>query len=101
MLVNGTQNRKIAGRTPGGVHLPPGGRAVRECRPGPGRKGQFCLLALRDADRVYQPDKGECVTGDNRTVGAQTGNPVEKGCKLAIASIHEHIQGGPQPGRPI
>ena len=101
MLVNGTQNRKLAGWAPGGVHLRPGGRSVRECRPGCGRIGHLCLLALDYPAGLRKTDKRSCIVGDDRQMGHNTENPEKKGCKLAQASIHEHNQGGPQPGRPI
>ena len=101
MLVNGTQILQSAGWTPGGVHLPPDGRAMRECRPRHGRNGQFCLLALDHPYYLREVDICSCIVGDYCTLAHPIKDYDKKGCKLAKASIHEHDQGGPQPGRPI
>ena len=39
--------------------------------------------------------------GETGPVDNHIENPVKKGCNPAEAGIREHIQGGPQPGRPI
>ena len=101
MLVNGTQNLQLAGWAPGGVHLRPGGRAGRERRAGGGRKCHFRLLALDHPADLCETDPCVGIMGDNGPMDNYLENPVTKGWQLASAGIHEHFQGGPQPGRPL
>lgn len=101
MLTNGTQTRKPAGMAPGWNHLRPGGCLVRECRPGNGRNGHLRLLALVHPLLLLPADTRSGIMGETGPVDNHIENPVKKGCNPAEAGIREHIQGGPQPGRPI
>ncbi len=101
MIVNGTQNRKLAGWTPGGVHLLPGGRALRECRPGAGREGHVRLLAHHYPFRLHEPCAICGIMGDACPMGTIAEKSEKKGCKLAEASIHDHVRGRSQPDGPF
>lgn len=101
MIVDGTQNRKLAGWTPGGVHLLSGGCALRECRPGAGREGHVRLLAHHYLVGLHEPCAFGSVMGDICKMGFIAEKTEKKGCNLAEASINDHVRGRSQPDGPF
>ena len=101
MLVNGKTSQQLAGWTPDWVHLPSGVRPHGECDSGIGRKGRICLLALDYLGTDGQSQSLIGFVGDNGQMVDQMEIDCEKGCQPAKAGIHEHSQGGMQPGLPF
>ena len=103
MFENGKNHQLCDRRDPGGIRLSLGGSAERECRPGPGRQGQLCLLALGDPvhpDLLLQEGRP---LGDFRPDGRPDPTNEKTGRKVFVEQkpILEHHQGGARPGRPI